>query len=167
MKKKEIIIALVIVVLGVTQYNTNLKLEAIKELINKELPTNEPVDEDAITWNDFVEAVIFVESTGNDSAHNEKEKAVGCLQIRPIMVRELNRYLTISDADFRYTLKDRWDRRKSVEMFEVMAEKVQCCEGLTQMEFFEIVARRWNGGGRGEEKTATLAYWNKIKLILI
>ncbi len=35
MKKKEIIIALVIVVLGVTQYNTNLKLEAIKELSDK------------------------------------------------------------------------------------------------------------------------------------
>tara|TARA_R110000868_G_scaffold9795_1_gene48206 strand:- start:7972 stop:8475 length:504 start_codon:yes stop_codon:yes gene_type:complete len=167
MKKKEIIIALAIVVLGVTQYNTNLKLEAITLQINKELTTTKPVDEDGITWNDFVEAVIFIESKGDDSAYNEKEKAVGCLQIRPIMVRELNRQLTISDADFRYTLKDRWNRRKSVEMFEVMAEQVQCCEGLTQMEFFEIVARRWNGGGRGEEKTATLVYWNKIKSILI
>ena len=44
-------------------------------------------------WEQFVDAVIFVESIDNDSAYNHREKAVGCLQIRPIMVREVNRVL--------------------------------------------------------------------------
>ena len=116
-----------------------------------------------LTWDDFVSAVIYVESRGNDSAYNTKEDAVGCLQIRPIMVREVNRNLRKWNAPFRYTLDDRWDRQKSIDMFDIMAEEVECCLDLTQMEFFEIVARKWNGGGRGHLKESTLVYWERIK----
>ena len=41
----------------------------------------------------LVEALIWVESRGNDSAFHKGENAVGCLQIRPIMVKEVNRVL--------------------------------------------------------------------------
>lgn len=116
-----------------------------------------------LTWDDFVSAVIYVESRGNDSAYNTKEDAAGCLQIRPIMVREVNRNLRKWNAPFRYTLDDRWDRQKSIDMFDIMAEEVECCLDLTQMEFFEIVARKWNGGGRGHLKESTLIYWERIK----
>lgn len=114
-------------------------------------------------WEQFVDAVIFVESIDNDSAYNHREKAVGCLQIRPIMVREVNRVLKKGKINLRYTMDDRWSREKSIEMFEIMAEQVECCEGLEFMEFFEIVARKWNGGGRGHKKKSTLVYWNKVK----
>lgn len=116
-----------------------------------------------LTWDDFVSAVIYVESRGNDSAYNTKEDAAGCLQIRPIMVREVNRNLRKWNAPFRYTLDDRWDRQKSIDMFDIIAEEVECCLDLTQMEFFEIVARKWNGGGRGHLKESTLVYWERIK----
>jgi hypothetical protein len=115
------------------------------------------------TWDDFIEAVIYVESRGNDSAYNKSEEAVGCLQIRPIMVREVNRKLRKWNAPFRYTLDDRWDRQKSIEMFEIMAEQIPCCEDQEFMEFAEVVARKWNGGGRGHLKESTLPYWNRIK----
>lgn len=131
----------------------------IKDTISPEIVSSKTQSD----WELFVEAVIQVESSGNDSAYNEKEKAAGCLQIRPIMVREVNRKLKKWNAPFRYTLDDRWNREKSIEMFEIMAEQVDCCEELTQEEFFEVVARKWNGGGRGHKKPSTEVYWERVK----
>ena len=123
----------------------------------------EPIEEEVVVWDSFVAAVIQVESRGNDNAYCRKEDAVGCLQIRPIMVREVNRILKLNDIQMRYTLNDRWSRVKSLEMFEIMAEEVECCEDLTRLEFYEIVARKWNGGHRGDKKRSTKKYWKKVK----
>ena len=49
--------------------------------------------------------MIMVESEGNDSAYHKREKAAGCLQIRPIMVREVNRILGIQKSELEYTLE--------------------------------------------------------------
>lgn len=102
----------------------------------------------------FINAVIMVESSDNDNAHNLSEDAVGCLQIRPIMVREVNRLLKKRKSSKQYTLLDRWSRKKSIEMFLVYNKNVTK---------FENQARRWNGGPGGMNKTATIKYWNKIK----
>ena len=115
-----------------------------------------------VTWNDFIEATIYVESRGNDSAHNVSEDAVGCLQIRPIMVREVNRLMAIDKLSKRYSLDDRWSRIKSIEMFNYMATKTSS-DGRTFIEYCEVVARRWNGGYNGERMCTTRAYWLKIK----
>ncbi len=125
----------------------------------------EPIEEvaEVVVWDSFVAAVIQVESRGNDNAYCRKEDAVGCLQIRPIMVREVNRILKLNNIQMRYTLNDRWSRVRSLEMFEIMAEEVECCDGLTRLEFYEIVARKWNGGHRGHKKRSTKKYWKKVK----
>jgi hypothetical protein len=125
----------------------------------------EPIEEvsEVVVWDSFVAAVIQVESRGNDNAYCRKEDAVGCLQIRPIMVREVNRILKLNNIQMRYTLNDRWSRVRSLEMFEIMAEEVPCCDGLTRLEFYEIVARKWNGGQRGHKKRSTKKYWKKVK----
>jgi len=115
-----------------------------------------------ITWNHFVSAVIYIESRGDSLAYNTKEKAVGVLQIRPIMLREVNRVLRKNKVPGKYVLQDRYNRQKSIEMFDIMAEQVNQ-DGLSQMQFFEIVARRWNGGRRGDKKKATIKYWERIK----
>lgn len=115
-----------------------------------------------VTWDDFIDAVIYVESRGNDSAHNIKEDAVGCLQIRPIMVTEVNRRLAIDGFERRYSLDDRWSRAKSIEMFNYMATKVST-NGRTFMGYCEVVARRWNGGYNGDKMCTTKNYWSKIK----
>ena len=115
-----------------------------------------------INWNHFVSAVIYIESRGVSLAYNTKEKAVGVLQIRPIMLREVNRVLRKNKVPGKYVLQDRYNRQKSIEMFDIMAEQVNQ-DGLSQMQFFEIVARRWNGGRRGDKKKATIKYWERIK----
>tara|TARA_R110000764_G_scaffold153968_1_gene241898 strand:- start:203 stop:742 length:540 start_codon:yes stop_codon:yes gene_type:complete len=115
------------------------------------------------SFEEFIEAVIYVESRGDINAYNETEEAVGCLQIRPIMLREVNRVLKRDRSELRFTLEDRWDREKSIDIFHIIAEQTKCCENISKLEFFETVARRWNGGRRGDRKKATEIYWERVK----
>ena len=114
-------------------------------------------------WDTLVDAIIYVESRGNDSAVGDNGKAVGCLQIHPIMVREVNRLLAKYDIPTTYTLEDRYSREKSIEMFNIVSEEYYGCEDYTFEEYAEIVARRWNGGPRGDKKRSTLKYWNNVQ----
>ncbi len=109
-------------------------------------------------WREFVSAVIEVESGGDDRAIGDRHlvgnEAVGCLQIRPVMIREVNRI----QKDKVFTLDDRYSRSKSIEIFNLIAD------GDRNLE---RVARRWNGGARGDKKQITKKYWDKVKRILI
>jgi hypothetical protein len=100
----------------------------------------------------LIDAIIYVESRGNTKAHNIKEDAVGCLQIRPIMLKEVNRLLGYN----KYKLADRWSKAKSIEMFNVIKEH-------TKNPTNEKLARNWNGGWNGYKKQSTLKYWYKVK----
>ena len=122
-------------------------------LISLFLPTGSPVGEiiDAKNTN-LIDAIIHVESRGDSMAYNKREDAVGVLQIRPIMLREVNRLLGYD----KYTLQDRWSKAKSIEMFEVIREH-------TTNPTDEKLARNWNGGWNGYKKQSTLKYWNKVK----
>jgi len=97
-------------------------------------------------------AVMAVESNFDSMAYNAKENAAGVLQIRPIMVREVNRLL----GEDKYTLKDRWSKAKSIEMFNVIRSHLK---GATDEE----IARTWNGGYNGKNIPQTLQYWQKVK----
>lgn len=100
----------------------------------------------------LISAIIQVESGGDTLAYNSKEDAVGCLQIRPIMVREVNRLL----GKDKYTLKDRWNKAKSIQMFNILRLH-------TKNPTNEKLARNWNGGYNGHKKQSTIKYWNKVK----
>ena len=106
----------------------------------------------SIPKNNLIEAIIYVESRGDTNAYNAKENAVGCLQIRPIMLREVNRLLGYN----KYKLTDRWNKEKSIEMFNVIKEH-------TTNPTDEKLARNWNGGWNGYKKQSTLKYWQKVK----
>ena len=117
------------------------------------------VPEKTFSWDEFVDALMWVESRYDTNAFNESEDAVGCLQIRPIMLREVNRVLRKET----YTLHDRWDKVKSVEMFEIISSQVNRGKCKSFIEFCEVVARRWNGGRRGDRKKATIRYWQRVE----
>jgi hypothetical protein len=108
----------------------------------------------------LVHAMINVESRGNDSAYCESEKAVGCLQIRPIMLREVNRLLRRSGNEERFSLTDRWSREKSIEIFDTWRSLSH------PNDSDEIVARCWNGGPKGWKRKATDRYWEKVTAYL-
>mgnify|MGYP003119295329 FL=1 len=104
----------------------------------------------------LLSALIMVESRNNDSAHAVGEDAVGCLQIRKTMVDDVNRILKRQNKEHRFSYSDRWDRQKSIKMFDIYCKHY----GLTTAE---EIARCWNGGPRGMNKEATVYYWKKVQ----
>jgi len=155
--KKVLLLSLLPVFISSNSNEINYEREIeqpIVELDRKDIP-------DVITDKHLVTALIFVESRGNDSAIGDRhlvgEEAVGALQIRPIMVREVNRILRIQKSDIRFTLKDRFDRAKTIEMFYVWKNYHH------KDSEPEVIARNWNGGPRGYKRNSTLKYWNKVE----
>ena len=113
----------------------------------------QPVDE-------LVNALIYVESRGVDSAIGDihlKTPSIGVLQIRPVMVREVNRILKKTGSTQRFKLKDRFDRQKSISMFLFWKNYHHPKDG------FEEIARCWNGGPRGYKNKRTEKYWIKVQ----
>ena len=108
---------------------------------------------------DIIDAIIFVESSGNDSAYRADEDAVGAFQIRQVMVDDVNRILNRRNIPIQYTYEDRWCRDKSTEMFNIFCS-------YYGLETAEEIARCWNGGPRGINNPYTLGYWNKVELKL-
>ena len=105
----------------------------------------------------LVDALILVESAGSSYAFNEKENACGCLQIRPIMLREVNRILRKQNNDKRFTKEDRWSCGLSQEMFYIWRNYHH------KNSSDEVIARNWNGGPRGYKKQSTEHYWHKVQ----
>jgi len=145
------IILIILVALNLLIYKSITKSNTIKVE-----PVVEEVYSKEVNITDLIEALIWVESSNNDFAYHKLEQSAGCLQIRPIMVREVNRLLRKRGSNKRFTLKDRWDRKKSIEMFMVFTKNIPT---------FEAKARCWNGGPKGMRKYATVKYWSKVKKI--
>ena len=144
--------------------STTLKIPRLNTVSVAELeplPIKEIITEPVV--DDLIQALIQVESRGNDSAIGDRhlgEPSIGVLQLRPIMVREVNRILKKQKIEKRYKLKDRFSREKSIEMFMVW-KNYHHPEGG-----FETIARNWNGGPRGYKNPRTEKYWAKVQLEL-
>ena len=110
-----------------------------------------------VRGNTLVDAVMYVESRNNPNAWNKREDACGVLQIRPIMINDVNRIISKKNIPKVYTLADRWNKTKSIEIFYIIQEYYSP-NGTP-----ERIARVWNGGPNGHKKPQTLAYWHKVK----
>ena len=125
--------------------------DKVEEVVK--MDTVKPIDE-------LVEALIFVESRGKEDAIGDTHlgaPSIGVLQIRPIMVREVNRILKQKKSDKKFKLKDRFSKDKSIEMFMVWKNFHHPNDG------FEKIARNWNGGPNGYRFKRTEYYWNKVR----
>mgnify|MGYP001221640126 CR=1 FL=1 len=142
---KHLLILLIPIFLSIQSKESTIKLEFNKILseieFNKELSRRELI----------INSIIQIESENNNIARNGDN--IGILQIRPIMVYEINRILGYK----KYELRDRFDPIKSIEMFKIYTNH------HTPDWNLELVARRWNGGYNGEYKKKTLSYYLKIK----
>jgi hypothetical protein len=112
----------------------------------------------------LIPILIQVESGGNDNAYNDKELAAGCLQIRPIVVRDINRIV----GSNRFRLGDRYSRTKSVEMCEIyLAHYGKAYEKKNGKINAETLCKMWCGGPNGWRKKATQGYWDKCKAEMV
>jgi len=155
--KKVLLLSLLPVFISNNSNEINYEREIEYPIIELE-PKDVPV---VISERDLVSALILVESRGNDSAIGDRHlvgnEAVGALQIRPIMVREVNRILRIQKSDKRFKLKDRFERDKSIEMFYIWKNYHH------KDSEPEVIARNWNGGPKGFKSNRTVKYWNKVE----
>jgi len=104
----------------------------------------------------LLSALMFVESSYDDSAYNANEDAVGCLQIRKCMVNDVNRILRKQKSIIRYSYNDRWMRHKSIQMFDIYCKHYN-------LNTSEEIARCWNGGPKGMQNKMTVSYWKKVE----
>jgi hypothetical protein len=113
------------------------------------------IQEQELSNTQLVEALIQVESSGKENCVGDRHlivPSIGVLQIRPIMVREVNRILKKLGDNKRYKNKDRYSRIKSIEMFNVWKDFHH------KDHSDEIIARCWNGGPKGWKRKKTIRY---------
>jgi hypothetical protein len=104
-------------------------------------------------WNDVIDAIIQVESSGNSNAKNGNQ--VGAMQITPILVADCNQILKQRGSKKRYTLADRFSVKKSKEMFLLIQSWYNPHNNV------EKAIRSWNGGANYSVR-GTQKYFEKV-----
>ena len=117
----------------------------------------------------------MLESGGDPNAINAREDAVGLLQIRPILVEDVNRIITLEKSgDILFELEDRispalsrtmcliylnYYMTKGEDRSSVLSSQIPVVEKLV------FLGRIWNGGPMGYSKESTLTYARKIRTL--
>lgn len=104
-------------------------------------------------WEPVMNAIIQVESEGN--ARAVSGNSVGAMQITPVCVKQCNIILKSRKSKKRFTLKDRFNVKKSKEMFLLLQSFYNVENNI------EKAIRSWNGGMRYSVK-GTQRYYNKV-----
>lgn len=109
----------------------------------------------------LIDALIRVESGGNDEAEGDKHlthHAYGCLQIRqPAMT---------DTFPGRRAEECKGNRNLSIEVFNKYMERYATDALIGRPVTDEDRARIWNGGPNGYRSLATVGYWSKVKVLL-
>lgn len=108
-------------------------------------------------WERVMNAIIAVESKGDLKAHNPVGDCAGILQITPILVKECNNLLKEKKSTKRYTLGDRYNAKKSKEMFIFLQEHFNPELNV------EKAIKQWNCGFYTKDwKHKSIGYYKKI-----
>lgn len=102
-----------------------------------------------------LQAMIYIESgnKGNEAYNPNEPQAVGVLQIWPIFVEDINRIVGYE----KYSLNDRLDENKSIEMFWIYQKYYN-----PEMDT-DKMCRIWCGGPDGCEQDSTLEYLHLVR----
>lgn len=108
-------------------------------------------------WERVMNAIIAVESKGDPKAHNPVGDCAGILQITPILVKECNNLLKEKKSTKRYTLGDRYNAKKSKEMFIFLQEHFNPELNV------EKAIKQWNCGFYTKDwKYKSIGYYKKV-----
>lgn len=103
-------------------------------------------------WELFTQALIWVESKGDSKAVG-KNNDVGVLQFTPILIEDVNRILGREV----YTLEDRLDSLKSVEMFNIIQDH------YNPQHDYHLALKIWNGHAPLSYHRKVMDRFNQIK----
>lgn len=107
------------------------------------------VSEPVHVYKNLINAIVMVESSGDNLAFNLEEEAYGAFQIRPIRLLDYNRRTGKT-----YKIKDCFNYEISKEIFLYYAKDMDYPD-------FQLIARNWNGSGK-----MTIEYWARVKKYL-
>ena len=107
---------------------------------------------DSLNWDTFTKALIWVESKGDSKAIGSKND-VGVLQITPILVEDCNRIIKYEA----FTLEDRLDSLKSVEMFNIIQDH------YNPQHDYHWALKLWNSGAPLSYHRKVMDKFNEIK----
>ena len=107
---------------------------------------------------ELINAIIQVESNGQNDAVGDNGSAIGCLQIWKIYWLDATERSNIGGEYL-----DCFTRDYSIKIFDAYMKRY-AREAWTNPKKFdaEKVARIHNGGPKGYRKTATEKYWKKV-----
>ncbi len=137
---------------GITQdykYGGNPEVERIEHDIDTIVVYKTGHDYD---WELFTKALIWVESKGDSKAVGKNDD-VGVLQITPILLRDCNRILEMEV----FTLEDRLDSLKSVEMFNIIQDH------YNPQHDYHLALKIWNSGAPLSYHRKVMDRFNQIK----
>lgn len=125
------------------------RLDSVKteKLTTKQLLSKE------FDWDRLIRAIIQVESGGNPRTIGGN--SAGILQITPVCLKDCNSILQQKKINKRYTMNDRFNVEKSIEMFKLYQEKYNPGNNI------EKAIRLWNGGP-GYSVRGTEAYFQRV-----
>jgi len=112
-----------------------------------------------VSHDQIFDALIQVESSGNDEAIGDNGNAIGCLQIWKAYWHDATEFSNVGG-----TYKDCFRREYAKKI--VNAYMMRYCKEAWLTGDWEIVARIHNGGPKGHLKTATKKYWLKVRKVL-
>lgn len=119
--------------------------------------------ESKFDWTDVINAIIHVESRGDENAVSKCGKCVGIMQIKKIVVDDCNEYLKLKKSSKRFTYDDRYDKEKSIEMFILIQKR------YNKQNDIEEAIRIWNGGcgykTNPRMKEQSSKYYNRVMSI--
>lgn len=102
----------------------------------------------------LLSATIYVESRYDTDAVKADENAIGILQIRPVMIKDVNRICKLIGDPRQYTLEDRTDPDKSIEIWYIV-------QGYYNPNYnLKLACLVWNG--RGKDGKGDKDYLEKV-----
>ena len=107
-------------------------------------------------------ALAHVESNDKDNAIGDNGTSYGCLQIKEIYVKDVNRIL----GKELYKHEDAFNRASAYHMFIIYTDYYATQKRLGREPTDEDRARIHNGGPNGWKKPQTKAYWHKVQKML-
>jgi hypothetical protein len=152
--KKSIILPIVAVflLLNFSKYN-----QTENEIIEDTNELNEISYIHLLKEDPLLKAIAFIESSFNIEALSADSSGIGLLQITPVMVEDINRINQLRGNSTTYTLEDRLDPYKSIEMYYIFNDYYNHSHP-------EEIARAWNSGPKWYTKThKTDGYWERIQ----
>ena len=103
--------------------------------------------------NKIIDYLVLIESEGDPKKIGDNGKAIGILQIHPIMVKDVNQIIGMK----KYKLSDRLCPIKSRQM-----ARIYLTHYTNKNWSVEKISRCWNGGPNGYKKYATIKYGKKF-----